>query len=455
MRSKGYSLRPDCLLYAEKPFNRILALASISGKGVETVSKSRDTLHSLLWSSKFLLSFFLFFQISNSAAQNPYLALPVVLGSSGSWNSLSFANISYTIGEPSIKTIEGNTRIFSQGFHQPDPGSGGEICAVYIPNAFTPFNGHVNDTFLIPSVHNVKAEAMFYTSTQTARKNNWTIESVPYHQSYTSPVVVGQVMSYEDTDWSVFWSNGGNQRSVPTAAAMGIGKHVAEDGSIARMDETLGYVVLEMGTGTAVDGEQFYAGRTAQMVAGIDQANAINGYPQFVNQLSGINCGVCAQSGMFDNDGSWATFYNQNNHFVNKVARFVLLEDQIGDAERAHRPEQVSYVLFGTITPKSDEEGIPNEVEFESYDELEIRPTVILYPNPASAEVTISINNETSSTAMFTLTNMMGQVISMEEVNLSGASHLHTMDVSYLAEGVYMLTYDNGTFKSTIRFVKH
>jgi len=53
------------------------------------------------------------------------------------------------------------------------------------------------------------------------------------------------------------------------------------------------------------------------------------------------------------------------------------------------------------------------------------------------------------------LTNMMGQVISVEQVNLSGASHLHTMNVGSRAEGVYMLTYDNGSFKSTIRFVKH
>jgi gliding motility-associated-like protein len=149
MRSKGYSLSLDCLLYAEYPSTRILAVACISGESVATVSKSRETLLSVLWISKFLFCIIFLFHFSNASAQNPYMALPVVLGSSGSWGTLSFGNISYTIGEPSIKTIEGNTRIFSQGFHQPDPGSGGEICAVYIPNAFTPFNGHVNDTFLV------------------------------------------------------------------------------------------------------------------------------------------------------------------------------------------------------------------------------------------------------------------------------------------------------------------
>lgn len=148
MRSKGYSLSLDCLLYAEYPSTRILAVACISGESVATVSKSRETLLSVLWILKFLFCIIFLFHFSNASAQNPYMALPVVLGSSG-WGTLSFGNISYTIGEPSIKTIEGNTRIFSQGFHQPDPGSGGEICAVYIPNAFTPFNGHVNDTFLV------------------------------------------------------------------------------------------------------------------------------------------------------------------------------------------------------------------------------------------------------------------------------------------------------------------
>jgi gliding motility-associated-like protein len=148
MRLKGFSLRPDCLLYAEKPSNRILARAYISGEGVETVSKSSGALHSVLWISKILFTFFLLFHFSISSAQNPNLALPVILGSYGSWGTLSFANISYTIGEPSIKTIEGNTRILSQGFHQPDMGEA-EACAVFVPNAFTPFNGNVNDTFSV------------------------------------------------------------------------------------------------------------------------------------------------------------------------------------------------------------------------------------------------------------------------------------------------------------------
>jgi len=148
MRLKGFSLRPDCLLYAENPSIRILASACMSCESVGTVSKSRETLSSVLGLSKCLISLIFLIHPLIGSAQNPNLALPVILGSYGSWGSLSFANISYTIGEPSIKTIEGNTRILSQGFHQPDMGEA-EACAVFVPNAFTPFNGNVNDTFSV------------------------------------------------------------------------------------------------------------------------------------------------------------------------------------------------------------------------------------------------------------------------------------------------------------------
>ncbi len=55
-----------------------------------------------------------------------------------------------------------------------------------------------------------KMEAVKFTSTVTDENNNWTGESRTYQQTYTSPVVVGQVMTSNDA-WSVFWAAGSSR----------------------------------------------------------------------------------------------------------------------------------------------------------------------------------------------------------------------------------------------------
>ena len=62
-----------------------------------------------------------------------------------------------------------------------------------------------------------KMEAVKFTSTVTDENNSWVGESRTYQQSYSNPVVVGQVMSYNDSDWSVFWACGSSRTAPPTS----------------------------------------------------------------------------------------------------------------------------------------------------------------------------------------------------------------------------------------------
>ena len=69
------------------------------------------------------------------------------------------------------------------------------------------------------TIDGVNIEAQTYLSTLTDRRGSWNGQSQSYGQAYTSPVVIGQVMTENDANWSYFWSNGGSRQTPPSAAS--------------------------------------------------------------------------------------------------------------------------------------------------------------------------------------------------------------------------------------------
>ena len=67
-------------------------------------------------------------------------------------------------------------------------------------------------------VDGVKMEAVKYTSTVTDDNNSWVGQNRGYSNTYNNPVVIGQVMTYADSDFSVFWARG-NSLSLAFSAA--------------------------------------------------------------------------------------------------------------------------------------------------------------------------------------------------------------------------------------------
>ena len=91
--------------------------------------------------------------------------------------------------------------------------------------------------------HGVDMEVVKTTSSSTSKRGSWNFEARSYSNSYSSPVVVGQVMSENDTEWSVFWCSGSSSKTnPPNATSFSASKEIAEDNqNTTRANETIGY----------------------------------------------------------------------------------------------------------------------------------------------------------------------------------------------------------------------
>ncbi|MCP4679599.1 MAG: hypothetical protein GY854_29725, partial [Deltaproteobacteria bacterium] len=196
-------------------------------------------------------------------------------------------------------------------------------------------------------------EAVRYNSGVTDRKGSWSGESRAYSNTYTSPVVIGQVMSYNDTDPSVFWSRGSHQKYPVSASYLRVGKHVGEDQDNTRADETVGYIVVEAGSGT-------FGGLAYQAAIGSDIVKGITNSPPWSYTLDApgpTSVAAVSQTGMDGGNGSWAVLYG-NDATTGSNLLLTVDEDQMKDSERSHVTEQVAYLIFNQC-PDAAAEGQP------------------------------------------------------------------------------------------------
>ncbi len=190
--------------------------------------------------------------------------------------------------------------------------------------------------------HGVTMEAVKFTSTVTDSKNSWLAEQRAYGNTYAAPVVIGQVMSYNDPDFSTFWSRGATRGVPPNSTNLFVGKHVGEDIDIDRAAETLGYIVIESGTGTV--GSIQYAAQV-----GVDSVRGVVESPPYSYTHANITYPIAAaasQAGVDGTDGSWALLYGNNPVDASSI-QLAVDEDQLLDTERKHTTERVAYVVFG------------------------------------------------------------------------------------------------------------
>ncbi|MCG8432103.1 MAG: hypothetical protein MJA29_13155, partial [Candidatus Omnitrophica bacterium] len=183
-------------------------------------------------------------------------------------------------------------------------------------------------------------EAQTYLSTVTDGKSNgWNGEDQVYQNSYSSPRVAGQVMTYNDSGWSIFWAHGtGGDNNPPDSALLATGKHTGE-WSGSRADETIGFLVTNAAHGT-INGIAYEIGRTPASVDRIDESNYTHNFsPAF---SSAPQVAVVSTVGINGNDGPHA-------HLVGTTASGIILateEDQCSDTERAGSSEEVDYLVF-------------------------------------------------------------------------------------------------------------
>lgn len=207
----------------------------------------------------------------------------------------------------------------------------------------------------------VAIEAGVVTSTITDHSLSWTGEETELEHDFEQPVVLGQVMSYNDERWSVFWSKGGAQGQPPSSEALFTGKHVGEDQTATRNNESIGYIVFEAGFGS-VDGYSF------QAIIGDDIVQSVTDAAPYVytHSLSGNGYAVASQAAMDGFNGSWAVLWGTDS-VAEGTLSVAVDEDQLQDEERIHSTEQLHVVVFDiALAPPqllsfSPDAGIPGD----------------------------------------------------------------------------------------------
>ena len=196
----------------------------------------------------------------------------------------------------------------------------------------------------------MRIEAQTYVSSVTDDAASWIGEAQTYLHGYTNPVVLGQVMTENDPDWSVFWCYGASRDSPPDAIQLNTGKTVCEDVVTNRADELIGIVVFEAGHGSI-------AGIEYEAAVGLDSIGGVDDGPPFSHSFAQAfaaapEIAVVTLAGLDGRNGGWAQTHGLPQ--ANATQLFLSVdEDQIADPERSHTTEQVGYVAFEAafVTP--------------------------------------------------------------------------------------------------------
>lgn len=198
---------------------------------------------------------------------------------------------------------------------------------------------------------NFKFEVRKDVSTFTASKGNWVTENREFFYDYSYPVVVGQVMTTNDTSWSVFWASGRNDgEKSPSGLGFAAGKHVGRDSNAVRANEMIGYMVFETNEGY-IKYENYEAGFTTRTIKEIE--NKPEGSELSLVNIGSVSNLVVSSAGMADDNGGWPLLRKTDNGSY----RFFITEDQILGTGSKHGSEDVAYIVFGKINPM-DRKGL-------------------------------------------------------------------------------------------------
>jgi Metallo-peptidase family M12 len=192
-----------------------------------------------------------------------------------------------------------------------------------------------------------RLQAVRYTSNVTDHEGSWVgqDQTLPYNADNQAPIVLGQVMSYQDPQWSVFWCRGWNRSSVAPNnwIVLATGKHVGKDQLTQRAPEMIGYIVLDRGHNISL-GVEVETGRAtaASYVSGL-----LSNY-SFAQSFAMVpTVAIVSQVGMVGDEGSFAVF---NGALSTTTITVSVDEDQTTRAERDHAPESVDYAVFSAAS---------------------------------------------------------------------------------------------------------
>lgn len=174
----------------------------------------------------------------------------------------------------------------------------------------------------------VTMEARTYVSEaeDVASKFDWATRRVDYLNTYTSPVVVGQIQTSNDDSFVVFWARGGGaQSNPPTASRLFAGPHVGEKPSKDHGSETVGWIVFEAGV-SSLDGLQVVAGVESSVPALADGSVSVD---LTTFELPSSSVAVLSPVGMVNQDGLFSVLVGPDGATSTSL-RMALDEDTLG-----------------------------------------------------------------------------------------------------------------------------
>ncbi|MCG8476555.1 MAG: PKD domain-containing protein [Cytophagales bacterium] len=283
--------------------------------------------------------------------------------------------------------------------------------------------------------HGVKMEARKVTSDQSAYKWNYPGkgERIYYNNTYTTPVVIGQVMTHNDPDFSVFYAENGSLVD-PTQTDTYIGKHVGQDPDVTRANEVVGFIVFESGAEANLGLVSIKAGKVSDVQSFV-QTPA--GYVRTHGKADATGL-VASIAGMRGSDGGWACLVNPDP-LDGADMTLTIDEEQIGDSERRHISENVSFVAFTPVagSARMTQAGAPTMEPAAS------GPTV--WPNPTEGLLHI----EHASGCNYEVFAQNGSFILSGTLEQSG-----TVDLSSLPSGTYLVRITTENETKVTRIVK-
>jgi uncharacterized repeat protein (TIGR01451 family) len=279
-------------------------------------------------------------------------------GSAGSYTNIPAV--------PRIRNITSSSfQLRVQGWENIAPSAGNVHCLVSDEGAFTLPDGREYEAHTVVSDKTVGQ----YSTDGGWITANLEDVSADIQNTYTNPVVLGQVISYNDSQASVIYVNDCDARgNHPFQSGMAdgicVGKHIGMIPDV-RADETIGYLVAEAGSGT-VNNVDYELARGSDSVRGNTGSNA--GYTY--GQSNDYNIAVLTQAAEDGGNGSWAVLYGADPLPNNSMVLAVDEEEFAGDATRGHTTEQVYYWSFAgaditlTKTVVNDDSGTSVVADF-------------------------------------------------------------------------------------------
>lgn len=78
---------------------------------------------------------------------------------------------------------------------------------------------------------------------------------------------------------------------------------------------------------------------------------------------------------------------------------------------------------------------------------------ISVYPNPASSTMNVDLSSDFEGQINFRITDLTGRTISVESINADGGELHHTINVSNMAKGIYLLNIEGVNGKSVRKFI--